>query len=519
MNREYKKAIVVLTLIISLPVIFFSLYEYSSISREEKLLAEVYDTQLNSIIFSVNLYTEDIISSWRGKISAFTKFTKDEKALKEFLVENPAVKLIFSKNLETNATTILFNGTKQTGQSDATEIDSLLKSNESKISKLFNYLEAGYRKAEPVTDSLHPGLTQILYASNEQQGKILSGIGIDSKEFIEKTLKPRFQVIARENLVISIFKQATNEKVFSNFPEENGELRKGKMLWLLPGYEMAVKPRSTTVTEIAQKRKSENLIFAGVLALLLLGGAVFLLKNIRKEIKLSEIKSEFVSNVSHELRTPLALINMFAETLSLGRVKTEEKKQEYYEIIGRETERLSAIVNKILNFSQMELGKRTYNFEETDLNEVVSKIYDSYKFHLVNKGFNFNFNKDGALPLLSADHGAISEAVINLIDNGVKYSKEKKDLTIETGMQGEFVFVSVADKGIGIPQEHKKKIFEKFFRVSSGDVHTTKGTGLGLSIVKEIIEAHGGNVEVQSNPGGGSTFILKFKAKESKHHV
>jgi len=519
MNRQFKQAIIVLTLIVSLPVIFFTVYEYSSISREEKLLADVYDTQLNSILFSVNLYSEDIISAWQKKISGFNETGNGQKTLKEFLSENPAVKLIYSHNLDNNKTDIIFDGLEKSGHETEAVINSILKSNTSKVSRLFNYLKTGYRKAEPVNDSVNGGITQILFASIEKQGKVISGIGIDSKEFIEKTLRPRFQVITKENLVVSIFNIRTNEKVFSNFPGEKGELRSGKMLWLLPEYEMAIKPRNTTVEEIAQKRKNENLIIAGVLALLLFAGAIFLLKNIRREIKLSEIKSEFVSNVSHELRTPLALINMFAETLSMGRVKTEEKKQEYYEIIGRETERLGNIVTKILNFSQMESGKRKYNFEETDLNDVVTKIFNSYQFHLKNKGFEVSFSKEEGLPLINADQGAISEAVINLLDNGVKYSKEKKTLTIKTGKDGDYLFVSVADKGIGISADDKKKIFEKFFRVSSNNVHNTKGTGLGLSIVKEITKAHNGKIEVESNPGEGSTFTLKFRIKEFKQNV
>lgn len=518
MNKQYKQALIILALLVSIPVLVFAVYEYSSITREEKLVAEVYETQLNSILFSINLYSEDIISTWQLKLSSKGAVDEKEK-LAEFIKENPSIKFLYSYDTENNKTTILYNEKGKNVEETKSLINSIRKNNSSKIDKLFDYLKSGYRKAEPINDTLNPELTHILFASVYGSNKIISGISIDPKQFINKTLEPRLQVIAQEKLVISIFNKRTGEKVYSNFPAEKGEARNDKMLWLLPGFEMAIKPLNTTIEDIANKRKQENLIITGILALLLSAGAIFLLKNIRKEMKLSEIKSEFVSNVSHELRTPLALINMFAETLSMGRVKTEEKKQEYYEIIGRETERLSAIVNKILNYSQMESGKRKYNFEEVDINEVITKIYDSYKFHLKNKGFEVILNKEENLPLIFADHGAISEAVINLIDNGIKYSKEEKELTIKTWMDGKLLFVSVTDKGIGISAEDKKKIFEKFFRVSSKNVHTTKGTGLGLSIVKEIAEAHDGKIEVESVPGLGSTFTLKFIAKETKQNV
>ncbi|MDP3148657.1 MAG: ATP-binding protein [Ignavibacteria bacterium] len=519
MNKQYKQALIILTLLVSVPVIVFAVYEYSSITREEKLVAEVYETQLNSILFSVNLYSEDIISSWQIKLMNRNEPADDPKTLNEFLKENPSIKLLYTFDPESDQTTIQYDGSGKSIDETKAIIDSILKNNTLKISKLFDYLKSGYRKAEPVNDTLNSDLTHILFASVDGMKKLITGISIDPKQFINKTLEPRLQVIAQEKLVISIFNKRTGEKVYSNFPGEKGEARNDKILWLLPGYEMAIKPLNTTIEDIAKKRKQENLIITGALALLLSAGAIFLLKNIRKEIRLSEIKSEFVSNVSHELRTPLSLINMFAETLSLGRVKSDEKKQEYYEIIGRETERLSAIVNKILNFSQMESGKRKYKFEEVDMNELVEKIYDSYKFHLKNKGFEVTFEKEENLPLIQADHGAISEAVINLLDNGIKYSKDKKELSIRTGKDGKYLFVSVADKGIGISTEDKKKIFEKFFRVSSDNVHNTKGTGLGLSIVKEIAAAHDGIVEVESNPGKGSTFTLKFMMKENKQNV
>jgi len=518
MNKQYKQALIILALLVSIPVLVFAVYEYSSLTREEKMVAEVYETQLNSILFSINLYSEDIISTWQLKLSSKSGVS-DKKILTEFINENPSIKFLYSYDTQNNKTIILYNEKGKNVEETELLINSILKNNSSKIDKLFGYLKSGYRKAEPINDTLGSEMTHILYASTNEQENIISGIGIDSKEFINKSLKPRLQVIAQEKLVISIFNKRTGEKVYSNFPEEKGEARNDKMLWLLPGYEIAIKPLNTTIEDIAKKRKQENLIITGVLALLLSAGAIFLLKNIRKEIKLSEIKSEFVSNVSHELRTPLSLINMFAETLSMGRVKSEEKKQEYYEIIGRETERLSAIVNKILNFSQMESGKRKYKFEEVDMTELVEKIYDSYKFHLKNKGFEVTFEKEENLPPIQADHGAISEAVINLLDNGIKYSTDKKELNIRTGKDGKYLFVSIADKGIGISTEDKKKIFEKFFRASSNNVHNTKGTGLGLSIVKEIAAAHDGVVEVESSPGKGSTFTLKFLIKGNKQNV
>jgi two-component system phosphate regulon sensor histidine kinase PhoR len=199
---------------------------------------------------------------------------------------------------------------------------------------------------------------------------------------------------------------------------------------------------------------------------------------------------------------------MFAETLEMGRVKTEEKKNEYYSIIHSETSRLSNIVNKVLNFSKMEAGKRVYHFEPADLNEICSKIYNTYFFHLQNNGFKFDFVDEKEIPKANIDSDAISEAIINLIDNAVKYSGDNKAIILRTGSENGFAFVEVEDKGIGISESDQKKIFDKFFRVSTGYVHNTKGTGLGLTLVKQIVEAHKGKIKLTSSPGKGSCFRI-----------
>ena len=231
-------------------------------------------------------------------------------------------------------------------------------------------------------------------------------------------------------------------------------------------------------------------------------------RNIKKEVEIAQIKSDFVSNVSHELRTPLSLISMFSETLEMDRIKSEEKKKEYYSIISQEANRLGKIVNSILNFSKMEAGKRQYNFVDSYLNDVAENVYRSYKFHLEQKGFTFKIIKDESIPIVRIDEEAVSEAIVNLVDNAVKYSDNNREITVRTGIESDFAFVEVEDKGIGIPEKDQKKIFEKFFRVSAGNVHNVKGSGLGLSIVKHVVDAHKGKIELFSEINRGSKFKL-----------
>jgi signal transduction histidine kinase len=244
-----------------------------------------------------------------------------------------------------------------------------------------------------------------------------------------------------------------------------------------------------------------------VLSLLILG-ITLTLRATAREMKLAQAKSTFVSNVSHELKTPLALIRLFAETLELGRVKSGEKAQEYYRIINNESRRLTQLINNILDFSKIEAGRKEYEFVESDVAEVVEEVIRSYEYQIVNSGFELNAYIEHDLPPVLIDRDAISQAVLNLINNAVKYSDGVKEITVQVRSQDRSIAIEVADKGIGIPRSEQEKIFEKFYRVSTGLVHNTKGSGLGLALVKHIVEAHGGKIVVDSTPGKGSRFTL-----------
>ena len=201
---------------------------------------------------------------------------------------------------------------------------------------------------------------------------------------------------------------------------------------------------------------------------------------------------------------------MFAETLLMGRVKTEEKKKEYYGIITKEVSRLTNMINRILSFSKIEASKRTYDKRQLDRNTVVADVFNTYSYHLENNGFRCELKTSDEKLIINADQEAVIEVLVNLIDNAMKYSLDSKDVIIETGLKGQNAFVAVSDQGMGIPKNQQDKLFEKFYRVPNGDVHDTKGSGLGLTIVKHIMDAHEGEVEVQSNLDKGSTFKLFF---------
>jgi signal transduction histidine kinase len=280
---------------------------------------------------------------------------------------------------------------------------------------------------------------------------------------------------------------------------------------------LGIRPYGTTIAEMSNHWT--RLAFAALAALSLLmgGGMLLAYRNVSRELALAKLKSDFVSNVSHELRTPLSLIRLYAETLELGRITTPGKHQEYYEIIRKESERLTSLINNILDFSRIEAGKKEYSFRETDMADLVRSTLDSYRFVIEQNGVQFEQKIDNNLPQLRVDREAIARSLLNLVNNAVKYSVTEKYLGVHLYRRdGDVVNLEVVDHGIGIPAKEQLKIFEKFYRVGDPLVHNTKGSGLGLSLVQHIVLAHGGVVAVESAPGRGSKFIITLPIYNSE---
>src|SRR5437016_12819248 len=231
---------------------------------------------------------------------------------------------------------------------------------------------------------------------------------------------------------------------------------------------------------------------------------------------LALLQSDFVSTVSHELRTPLSLIRLYAETLEMGRLNSQEKYQEYYCIIRKESARLSALINNILDFSRIEAGRKEYDFRETDLRELVRNTLDSYRYQIEQHGFTYE-EKINEVPPLRVDREAMSRSLLNLVNNALKYSQDRKFIGVNLYRDNGSVKLEVVDQGIGIPHDEQQKIFEKFYRVGDPLVHNTKGSGLGLSLVRHIVQAHGGQVSVDSTPGQGSKFTIALPVKGAQN--
>jgi signal transduction histidine kinase len=310
--------------------------------------------------------------------------------------------------------------------------------------------------------------------------------------------------------------EPSGEPLYENARSRSAETFEVERVMSAPSYEgvrLQLRPRDRSIEQEVRRLAITKTALIGFIDLMLLAGLGLVWANVRRELKLSRLKSDFVANVSHELKTPLALIRLFAETLELGRVPSEEKQQQYHRIINKESRRLTQLINNILDFSRIEAGRKEYRFVRTDLAAVVRDVVDAYRFPIEQQGFDLRVDVAEDLPELELDPEALSQALINLLNNAIKYSPDEKSIAISARRDGARVLVSVADHGLGIPKAEQKRIFEKFYRVESSVVHTTKGSGLGLALVQHITEAHGGSVEVTSAPGEGSTFTLSLPVR------
>ena len=278
---------------------------------------------------------------------------------------------------------------------------------------------------------------------------------------------------------------------------------------LFPGLTLAIKLRGTTLEALGHRFVRTSFLILGALSLVLAAGIVMTYRNVSKEMALARLKSDFVSNVSHELRTPLSLIRLYAETLEMGRLTSPSKYQEYYCIIRKESERLTALINNILDFSRIEAGRKEYEFRETDMRELVHNTLDSYRYQIEQHGFTYEEKIDD-VPPLRVDREAMARSLLNLVNNALKYSQDRKYIGVNLYRDNGSVKLEVIDHGIGIPSHEQPKIFEKFYRVGEPLVHNTKGSGLGLSLVRHIVQAHGGEVRVDSTPGQGSKFTISL---------
>jgi len=244
-------------------------------------------------------------------------------------------------------------------------------------------------------------------------------------------------------------------------------------------------------------------------------GVMFTFLAVSRQLRLARQRSDFVSNVTHELKTPLTSIQMFAETLSEGRVRDRTEARQCLDVIVKESRRLSSLIEKVLDFGRIDRGGKVYRFAKCDSYALIVDVLRTFRSQLKGKACTIYANVPKSLPMIYADKEAIQEALLNLLSNAYKYTVgDEKKIWVNTKDSGDTLRVEVIDKGIGIPKREQKAIFKKFYRVDDSLTRLVDGAGLGLTIAAHIARAHKGKIEVESKVGEGSKFTLII-AKQS----
>jgi len=247
-----------------------------------------------------------------------------------------------------------------------------------------------------------------------------------------------------------------------------------------------------------------------LIASILVFGLILTIRAVSHELELARMKSDFVSTVSHEFKSPLTSIRQLAEMLEAGRVPSEERRQEYYSVLVEQSSRLSALVANILDLARMEEGKKEFRFELSDVDALLEEVVSATRHRVSHTGFVIQSEVAQPLPKVLADGDALSQAISNLLDNAVKYSGEAKSVNVRAFVSDRWVTIAVEDFGVGIPGGEIDRVFDRFFRGGNELTRSVKGSGLGLTLVKQVVEAHGGEVQVESALDQGSTFSIRL---------
>jgi signal transduction histidine kinase len=332
-------------------------------------------------------------------------------------------------------------------------------------------------------------------------------------------------VIRRQPLVISSAEMPTTQiehdssiRILAGkharglIPTPDGVAYVAPLAFPLDGYSILASVQTLYVGSGLENHRVVNLWVSGI-ALFLSGiGAYLAMRGLKKESETAKLRGELVANVSHELRTPLSMIRLGAETLKRSSRLTESQRADIESSILKEVLHLSHLVENVLDVARIQRDPQALVFAPVQPRELVASLMSTYASWIETNGFMVDVSVAEGLGEQLWDRDAVSRALLNLIDNAIKYSSDVKEIAIRVHASSSHVVIEVRDRGIGIAQKDLQRIFEPYFRARFSDTQTRRGAGLGLTLVHQIVESHGGRIEVESVVGSGSTFRLLFPA-------
>jgi two-component system phosphate regulon sensor histidine kinase PhoR len=355
--------------------------------------------------------------------------------------------------------------------------------------------------------------------SDDSRWRGFAGIQIDRQDFVSRFVASEVDRVSPSGELLITVRGADSLPLFardeaknlcevasSNFPEPFARL---SAVAFLRGYKSL---------DALSSMRTKIYVWAVLISITgVAAGVLFTYVAVRRQLRLARQRSDFVSNVTHELKTPLTSIQMFAETLSDGRIRDRTEARQCVDVIVRESRRLSNLIEKVLDFGRIERGGKVYRFEKCDPYALIVEALRTFRSGLKGRPCTVYANVPKSLPAIYADKEALEEAVLNLLSNAYKYTvQDERKIWINAKDSGETLRIEVIDKGIGIPKREQKAIFKKFYRVDDSLTRLVDGTGLGLTIAAHIARAHKGKIEVESKVGEGSKFTLVIAKQTSQ---
>ena len=327
--------------------------------------------------------------------------------------------------------------------------------------------------------------------------------------FLERQLlDPQRQLLQRQRIQVAL-DDAEGRSVLSEMTETRAEdlLRTMAVTGLPWTLRVGDADPATGMAQLAGRRRL-LLGGLGLVILLVVAGSYFSVRAMTRELETARLQSDFVSAVSHEFRTPLTSLRQFTDLLENGRQSSEEDRHQYYGALRRGTQRLSRLVENLLDIGRMDAGSREFTLQPVPATDLVQRVVAEFQDEVQTRGYRVDLEWHGDEAVVRADAAALERALWNLLDNALKYSPRSRTIWVRGEVEDRRLVISVRDQGIGIPREEQREVFRKFVRGAAATASAVKGTGLGLTLVQQIVEAHGGEVRLDSKPGEGSTFSI-----------
>ena len=517
--KEYKQAITIYSRIINeypesktssgLPMVIIARLQltgcYQKLGESENALNEAF-----------NLYEKLLMNSWILSESQFKTYASMVKEIITNILQKNPTELPDEKEYKKQFEQLTTN---HQGRIEQWQIISDLKSEvipefRRKLTQSGPYTQNPFRYSKTINNKDFLIITTIIPDENKKDSQGILGVKINNSYFENDLLINIIKVIhsgERANFFISNLTGRIiygKKSLSEEFPKTTAFFENNFPPWRIEAYSI-----ETKVTGLIGLHKSFYFWTILTLILILSFGVVLIVRTVVHEMEVLKIKSDFVSTVSHEFKTPLTSIKALTERLMEGKVKDHAKMNQYFSVISQDTDKLTRLVGNILDFSKIEEGKKEYDFEETDIAEWLDQTVENFRKENLQREIKIHTQIPGDIPHLIIDKNALALAVNNLLDNAIRASTKKNEIEVIVKKEKNNLIIKVKDYGIGIPHDELDKIFEKFYQGSNAIRLSTKGTGLGLTLVRHTIDAHGGEVFVESKVDQGSTFTLLLPIK------